>query len=138
MSISYSAIILDETSKANLIGILGDIIPQDWEIVAHHMTITMGPLLHPRGKHDFSKFYEIGSKVNIPVLKVGHDDRAMAVIVQSPGTINKKIKFPHVTVAIDRVNGGKPFHSNKIPPANFNDISNLGIILSGIVQEVPN
>jgi len=138
MSISYSGILLDETSRSNLIGMLGDVLPQDWEVIAHHMTITMGPLVHPKGKHDFSNVYELGSKVRMPVLQVGMDERAMAVIVQPPGGISRKIKFPHITVAVNRSGGGKPFHSNKIPLENFKDISHLNIILSGEVFEQPN
>jgi hypothetical protein len=130
--ISYSGVVLDEQSKQKLLELS---IPEGWEPVAHHMTITMGPLQHPKGKHDFSEFYPAGAEVSLPVVAVGQDERAMAVKVKPPAEINKKISFPHVTVAVNREAGGKPFHSNKIPEENFKPLS--GIILNGVVEEVP-
>ena len=130
--ISYSGVVLDEQSKQKLLELP---IPEGWEPVAHHMTITMGPLQHPKGKHDFSEFYPVGTEVSLPVVAVGQDERAMAVKVKPPAEINKKISFPHVTVAVNREAGGKPFHSNKIPEENFKPLS--GIILNGVVEEVP-
>mgnify|MGYP001296718598 CR=1 FL=1 len=76
MSISYSAVVLDETTRSNLLGMLGDLIPGGWEIVAHHMTITMGPLRHPKGKHDFSETYPLGAKVSMMVTDFGVSDLA--------------------------------------------------------------
>ena len=131
-NISYSGVVLDEESKQKLLSLE---IPEGWEQVAHHMTITMGSLIHKKGKHDFSEAYPIGSVVELPVVAVGRDERAMAVQVQTPGEINKKISFPHITVAVNRAGGGKPFHSNKIPQENFEPLS--GITLTGTVEEVP-
>lgn len=131
-SISYSGVVLDEESRQQLLK--GD-IPQGWEPVAHHMTITMGPLIHKKGKHDFSEAYPIGSEVELPVVAIGMDDRAMAVKVEPPSEISKKISFPHVTVAVNREGGGKPFHSNKIPEENFQPLA--GLTLRGTVEEVP-
>ena len=130
--ISYSGIVLDEESKQKLIALE---TPEGWEPVAHHMTITMGSLIHKKGKHDFSEAYPIGSVVELPVIAVGRDERAMAVQVQAPAEISKKIPFPHITVAVNRAGGGKPFHSNKIPQENFEPLS--GITLTGTVEEVP-
>jgi len=137
MNISYSALVLDEPSRTSLIGMLGDAIPGNWEVVAHHMTITMGPLLHPKGKHDFSQTYVSGETFDLPVTSVGMDGRAMAVQVMAPFPINRKTKFPHVTVAVNREEGGKPFHSNKIPIESFKDISHWGLVLRGQVMEIP-
>ena len=130
--ISYSGVVLDEESKQKLLALE---IPEGWEPVAHHMTITMGALVHKKGKHDFSEAYPIGSEVELPVIAVGRDERAMAVQVRAPAEISKKISFPHITVAVNRGEGGKPFHSNKIPQENFEPLS--GITLRGSVEEVP-
>ena len=138
MSISYSAVVLDETTRSNLLGMLGDLIPPGWEIVAHHMTITMGPIIHLKGKHDFSESYPVGSAVDLPVTHFGIDEKAAAVKVIPPAAISPKTAFPHVTVAVNRSGGGKPAHSKTIPQPNFNDISNMGIILKGTVTEIPN
>lgn len=130
-NISYSGVILDEESKQKLLSLD---IPEGWEQIAHHMTITMGSLVHKKGKHDFSKTYPVGSEVQLSVIAVGQDERAMAVKVEPPSPIKTK-SWPHVTVAVNRDEGGKPFHSNKIPEENFEPLS--GITLIGTVEEVP-
>jgi hypothetical protein len=132
-AIAYSGVVLDEESRNKLLE-LG--IPEGWEPVAHHMTIApFASLIHPKGKHDFSQDYPPGSEITLPLIAVGQDERAMAVKVQVPGPISKKIKFPHITVAVNREGGGKPKHSNQIPEENFEPLS--GITLKGIVEEVP-
>jgi hypothetical protein len=131
-NIAYSGIVLDDASKETLLSLP---IPEGWEPVAHHMTITLGSLVHKKGKHDFSQTYPVGSEVELPVVAVGQDERVMAVKVEAPSEISKKISFPHVTVAVNREGGGKPFHSNKIPEENFEPLS--GIVLRGVVEEVP-
>jgi hypothetical protein len=130
-NIAYSGIVLDEESRQKLLELP---IPEGWEPIAHHMTITVGPLQHPKGKHDFSEIYPIGAEVELPVVAVGLDDRAMAVKVVPPADVSKKISFPHVSVAVNREGGGKPFHSNKIPEENFQPLS--GLTLRGVVEEV--
>lgn len=130
-NISYSGVVLDEASKQKLLALD---IPEGWEPVAHHMTITMGPLTHPKGKHDFSTTYPVSTEVELPVIAVGKDERAMAVKVEAPNPIKTK-SWPHITVAVNREGGGKPFDSNKIPEENFQPLS--GIVLKGTVQEVP-
>mgnify|MGYP003645250818 CR=1 FL=1 len=130
-NISYSGVVLDGPSKQKLLSLD---IPEGWEIISHHMTITMGPLVHKKGKHDFSETYPVGSEIQLPILAVGQDERAMAVKVEAPNPIKTK-SWPHVTVAVNRNEGGKPFHSNKIPEENFQPLS--GITLVGTVEEVP-
>ena len=163
MGVSYSAIVLDETSKQNILGLLGDIIPEGWTIFAHHMTITMGPLVHPkeskrRKGHDYSAFGPPGTPHTLQVTEIGLDERAMAVKVltpvdptlpltpQAPERLktrnDKQGGFAHVTIAVNTAAGGKPFHSNKIPLENFKSLSEYGlpanISLKGTVQEISN
>jgi hypothetical protein len=125
-SVSYSGIVLDEESRQKLLSLP---IPKDWEPIAHHMTITMGPL-----KDSLAEIYKVGDVMSLTVIALGQDEKAMAVKVKSPGEISDHISFPHITVAIDRVAGGKPLHSNKIPEEKFKPYEN--IILSGVVTEV--
>ena len=131
-NVAYSGVLLDNDSREKLLSLE---IPADWEKIAHHMTITMGPLVHPKGKHDFSSDYPVGSAVNLRAVAIGASDKAIAVKVVPPAAISSKVKFPHVTIAVNRSGGGKPFDSNKIPEENFKPIS--GITLSGKVVEVP-
>ena len=133
-SVAYSGVVLDDASRQKLLDSVD--IPEGWEPIAHHMTITLGPLLHPKGKHDFSKDYHVGESVILKVTHVGMDERAMAVKVVPPGEISKKVKFPHITIAVNREGGGKPFHSNKIPADNFKPIEGE-LMVRGTVQEVP-
>lgn len=125
-SISYSGIVLDEESKQKLLDLS---IPEGWEPIAHHMTITMGPL-----KDSLAEVYKVGDMMNLSVVALGQDERAMAVKVKPPAPISNRISFPHVTVAVNRAAGGKPFHSNRIPEENFKPQE--AIILSGVVTEV--
>ena len=133
-SVAYSGVVLDDASRQKLLDSVD--IPEGWEPIAHHMTITLGPLLHPKGKHDFSKNYGPGDEVDLKVTDIALDDRAMAVKVEAPHEISKRIAFPHITVAVHREKGGKPFHSNKIPADNFKPIEGE-LMVRGIVQEVP-
>tara|TARA_R110000751_G_scaffold73678_4_gene148968 strand:+ start:859 stop:1248 length:390 start_codon:yes stop_codon:yes gene_type:complete len=121
-SVNYSAAVLDEESKKELLGLD---IPEGWKPIAHHMTITLGPL-----KED--SMYEVGQEVVMPIIAIGRDDRAMAVKVEADGANVKS--FPHVTVAINP-DGGKPMHSKSIPEENFEKFSG---VLRGIVMEIPN
>ena len=133
-SVAYSGVVLDDASRQKLLDSVD--IPEGWEPIAHHMTITLGPLLHPKGKHDFSKNYGPGDEVDLKVTDIALDDRAMAVKVEAPHEISKRIAFPHITVAVNREKGGKPFHSNKIPADNFKPIERE-LMVRGTVQEVP-
>ena len=133
-NVAYSGVVLDSESRQRLLDSVN--IPEGWEPIAHHMTITLGPLLHPKGKHDFSKNYGPGDEVSLKVTHVGLDDRAMAVKVEAPHEISKRIAFPHITIAVNREGGGKPFHSNKIPGDNFKPIEG-NLMVKGIVTEVP-
>lgn len=159
MSISYSGVVLDEASKANILGLLGDMIPSGWTPYAHHLTITMGPLKHAKASkrrkgHNFLDSEDLpecdpqtwgapGTPWTMEITEVGIDDRAMAVKVGNiPKTRNcLKGGFAHITIAVNTAEGGKPFHSNKIPLENFKSLAELGlppITVKGTVQEVPN
>ena len=158
MGISYSAVVLDDASKASVLGLLGDMIPSDWTVYAHHMTITMGPLKHTKASkrrkgHNYLDTEDLpecpsqmwgppGTPWSMQVTEVGKDDRAMAVKVGGiPRTRNcRKGGFAHVTIAVNTAEGGKPFHSNKIPAENFQTLAELNlpsIVLRGTVLEVP-
>jgi len=128
--VSYSGVVLDKASRNTLLELD---IPEDWKHFAHHMTITMGALVHPKGKHDYSENYPLGEEIVLELVGVGKDDKVMAVKVKPPASISPKISFPHITVAVNTEGGGKPFHSNKLSSENFKPISGT---LKGIVTEV--
>jgi len=140
-AVSYSGVILDEQSvsllkqKAEEVGVPEGFVfnTKAGEPLPHHMTIVpFSPIVHPKGKHDFSADYPVGGEVELRVVAIGSSENAMAARVEPPAPISKKVKFPHVTIAIPE--GGKPFNSNKIPQENFQQVEPFTI--KGTVQEV--
>lgn len=125
--ISYSAIVLDNQYKQKLLTALADKIPQGWEKIAHHMTIKLGELT-PELKP------QIGQVVNIMATEIGISDKAVAVKVTGKPAGWTTNKVPHITLAVNRVGGGKPVDSNKI--TNWEKLPQP-IPLWGKVEEVP-
>lgn len=123
-NISYSGVVLNEESRSKLLSFVKPYIPKDWEIIAHHMTINLGDI-----KPEFEKY--LGMDVKLKVKYIGISDMAIAVGVDGFPSVNK---IPHITIAVNRKEGGKPFMSNKIPipwkPVQF------PIELTGKVMEV--
>lgn len=101
----YSCVLLDKASHNKLLQPDNYNIepPDGWVIFAHHMTIAFG-----KGVKDKS---ELGKKVTLRVFKVGISDMAMAVQVDGYPSDNKT---PHVTIAVNKKDGGKPKDSNDI------------------------
>ena len=140
--VAYSGVVLDEQSVQALKQAAEQVgVPEGFVFntkagapLPHHMTIVpFSPIVHPKGKHDFSADYPVGGEVELRVVGIGMSDKAMAAMVEPPAPISKKVKFPHVTIAIPE--GGKPFNSNKIPKENFQQVEPF--MIRGVVQEVP-
>ena len=125
-SISYSAVVLDDKSQQILKNKFQDLGP-DYEWIGHHMTICMGPIT------DDSIIKLIGSSVSIQATEIGINDKVIAVAVNGFYSKNKK---PHITLMVNRANGGKPVMSNNILPEEWADIPT--ITLTGVVTEIPN
>lgn len=142
-NIAYSGVVLDDKSvekltiAAKAIGVPEGFVFQTnaGDPLPHHMTIVpFSPIKHPKGKHDFSEDYPVGGEVKLTVTHIGFDDEAMAAKVKVdklPGPISKKVKFPHITIAIRK--GGKPFNSKNIK--NFQEVEEFTVM--GTVEEVP-
>ena len=140
--VAYSGVVLDEQSvqalkqAAEAAGVPEGFVfnTKAGAPLPHHMTIVpFSPIVHPKGKHDFSADYPVGGEIELRVVAIGSSDKAMAAMVEPPAPISKKVKFPHVTIAIPE--GGKPFNSNKIPKENFQQVEPF--MIRGVVQEVP-
>ena len=125
--VNYSAVVLDDQSRTKLLKVFNSMIPEDWEVIAHHLTIKMGALKDgSQEKQDM-----IDNKViNLSVIDYAIDDKVMAVGVD--GYHSAKTK-PHITIAINRDVGGKPFMSN-----NLTDWRPLGfpLELTGKINEI--
>lgn len=120
----YTAVVLDDLSKSTLISHFGSQVPEGWEIFCHHMTINLGKA------QDGPAANLIGNSAKLTATKVAQSDKVIAVAVETDVPSMKSPK--HITVAVNRVAGGKPKDSNDlqswtvIPP----------IRLSGVVKEV--
>ena len=141
-AVRYSGVVLDDDSVNKLRQAAEEFgVPEGFvfetkagEPLPHHMTIVpFSPIIHPKGKHDFSADYPVGEEVTLIATAIGADERAMAARVDPPAAISPKVKFPHITLAIPQ--GGKPFFSNKIPEENFQALPQ-SITLKGTVEEV--
>jgi tRNA nucleotidyltransferase (CCA-adding enzyme) len=106
--VSYSAVVLDDKSKATLIKIFKPMIPKGWEVICHHMTIKMGAL--ENGSQEQQDMID-KKMIMLDVVDYAMDELVMAVGVKGYPTTNSK---PHITIAVNRDGGGKPFMSNKL------------------------
>jgi tRNA nucleotidyltransferase (CCA-adding enzyme) len=125
--ISYSGVILDEESKERLIKVFKPMIPKNWEIIAHHMTIKMDEL-DPNSIE--KKDMETGKIIQLNVVDYAMNDMVMAVGVEGYMSYNKK---PHITLAINKEVGGKPAMSHELT-----DWKPLGfpLKLTGKIEEI--
>jgi len=123
VGISYSAVVLNDSSRQRLIRRFENVIPEGWEIIAHHMTINMGEL-HPEDKD------KIGMVVDLNVEDFAMDDKVIAVGVSGFESQNAK---PHITLAVNRTAGGKRMMSNKL--TNWIKIRRP-LLITGTVTEV--
>jgi hypothetical protein len=123
----YSAVVIDDESRAKLLGVFQGMVPEGWEVIAHHMTIKMGAL--PKDSQEKQDMIS-EEPITLSVTDYAIDDKVFAVGVVGYLTSNKK---PHITIAVNRAQGGKPFLSNKLK-----DWKPLGFPLeiTGTVKEV--
>lgn len=119
---SYTALVLDNESHNKLVNAFK--VPDGWEVVAHHMTINMGT--PDKGPAESL----IDQEAPLTVVSLAKDELVMAVGVDSPVPSNNQIK--HITVAVNRADGGKPFLSNKL--TNWQPTTPM--TLKGVVKQV--
>jgi hypothetical protein len=118
----YSAVVLDKESQSKLLSQFP--APEGWRSIAHHMTIVFG-----KGLEDKS---EVGKEVELTVTELGISDMAMAVKVDGYPSTNK---IPHITIAVNDKEGGKPVMSNDITNWEKVDLG-FNLRLHGIVTEI--
>lgn len=103
----YTALVLDEENHQKLVRRFAHLIPADWEILAHHMTIVNGPITKGPAEPDL-----LGQEAMLVIVSVAADDKVIAVGVTSD--VPSKNAQKHITLAVNRNAGGKPFMSNKL------------------------
>jgi hypothetical protein len=120
----FASVVLDGKSRKNLLeSIMGMVDMSGWEIIAHHMTINFGKGLPEDLKSD------LGKTINLTATHLGVSDKAIAVKVDGYHSDNK---VPHITIAVNRKEGGKPVMSNDIQ--DWKKLPTY-INLSGVVSE---
>lgn len=126
---SYTALVLDEESQAKLLAAFEPLeFCRNWQKNCHHMTINLG-------EADEGPAADlIGNKFEVIATSIGHDDRVIAVGVESVVPSTNKIK--HITVAVNVDGGGKAKHSNELAEWRWTPLVNKSIVLSGVVQVV--
>jgi len=103
----YIALVLDKKSRQKLVTHFAQFIPGNYEVVAHHMTINMGKVdSGPVSEQD------LGKEASLTVVSIAADDKVIAVGIETkvPSKNSKK----HITLAVNRRDGGKPFMSNNL------------------------
>jgi len=111
LPIQYSGVILEESSRQRIlraINIMGIEIPDDWEIIAHHVTIAFAQKI----PDEFTRMnMYLGGKLDFTAETVAMDDMVIAVGVSGVESLNKQ---PHITIAVNRNAGAKPAMSNNL------------------------
>lgn len=138
-NVAYSAVVLDEATENRLKTMFRHRVPEDWEMICHHMTIKMGEL-QPELKPS------IGLPAALKVITFHINGKVACVQVIPPEDLRPFVKneFPHITIAVNRKAGGKPVMSNdllKSDAKKLNDsdpISNTisPFTITGQIQEV--
>ena len=106
--ISYSAVVLDDESRTKLIQLFTPMIPEGWDVFAHHMTIKLGKL-----PEESQEKYDLLEDKIITLNVVDYAISSLVFAVGVEGYTSKNTK-PHITIAVNRNAGGKPVMSNKL------------------------
>ena len=120
--ISYTGVILGKASRDALLAVMRKHTPDGWRVIAHHMTVNMGPARNPA---------DLGKQVTLGVVGWALDERTLAVKVQGFASTNA---HAHITVAVNSAAGAKPKDSNL--HTKWNPMA-APLRLVGVVEEVP-
>lgn len=121
--ISYTGIVLTQESRDKLLEQVR--VPEGWEVIAHHTTMNMGPC---------KDRVLVGTEQEIIVTAICQDNDIHVLAVRVMTDVYSDNVIKHITVAIDRAAGAKPFHSNKIPSGKFQMVEPIRLL--GRVEEV--
>ncbi len=142
MGIAYTGVVLSTESRTDLMKLFADEIPKNWEVISHHMTICLGSLSSSKKqkKKDLKESWKSFCKDGYCELAVVAVRRSNTVVAVEIGNVSMEMlmgpKYPHITVAVNRLAGAKPFHSNFIGEEKRTLLSEP-LILSGFLKEVP-
>lgn len=126
----YTALVLTPVNQISLIKAVAekigenDFCEQYPETLANHCTINMGSF-----DQNLNPGLKLGDRFKLKVISLSYDNKVIAVGVELPPDVKTKNNNPHITVAVNRPNGGKPFFSNKL---DWNNAEPLTITLLNV------
>lgn len=121
----YTALLLDAPSQLALRNHFRSIIPANWDVKCHHMTVSMQRAASSPAAQ------MVGQEFDILVTSLAHDEKVMAVGIETLVPSANAVK--HITIAVNIADGGKPKHSNELK--NWSKLP-TPITLKGTVQEI--
>lgn len=127
----YSAVVLTPESRAKLLAVVATNLATmgpDWDVIAHHMTICLGPL---SSFGSVEQDFPAGSQVSLEVVGAAFNGSVFAVKVETK--VPSKNRTKHITIAVNKAKGAKPVMSNYLT-----DWSKFPVVLklTGVVEEV--
>jgi hypothetical protein len=120
--VSYTGIVLHSADQQRLIKHVETMIPQGWDIRAHHMTCNM------KGAEEGPALDWVDKEVELRVKAIARSNKVVAVAVDTEAPSVNRVK--HITVAVGP--GARPIDSNEL--SDWEPIT--PITLKGIVKEV--
>ena len=127
----YSAVVLTYKSREICLDLSAKHIPESVamdEVLAHHMTIKMGPLLE-------EQIPLLNQSVRLLIDGYGFNDKVVALRISNEcegGKLSLN-SIPHVTIAVNRALGGKPVMSNYIEKWNLIESP---VFITGTIKEI--
>jgi len=125
--IEYTALVLDDASHNQL----ASMAPEGWSVYAHHMTIISPPNSSTRLPSRW-----LGESECVSVVGIASDDKVMTALIDVRGAPipMKGPAFPHVTIATNPKEGGKPVMSNSFSKEDFRPVGPIKIC--GTIEEI--
>ena len=117
-------IVLKEQSKIQLLELIKNYELPNWEINADHYTVTYG-----RRYKELNLSHSLGDEIIIYATHLGGNEHCFAIKVEGFYSDNS---IKHITLLVNRINGGKPVMSNSI--TRWNKI-NISLKLVGVLTE---
>lgn len=128
----YTAVVLTPESRAKLLSVVAANIQTmgpDWETIAHHMTICLGPLASMG--ENVAKEFPVGSQATLEVVGAAINGSVFAVKVDSK--VPSKNRTKHITIAVNKAKGAKPVMSNYLTDWTSFPVP---LKLNGVIEEV--
>lgn len=103
----YTACALPPESQQQLFMKMKHLIPKDWEVACHHMTINLGVPCK-------EVVEQIGQRIYLTATGYGISEEHQVMCVEVEAPIWSKNEFKHITVALNKKEGARAMNSNKI------------------------